>query len=640
MSKPMTPAQYRHATHMLRSIKRLKDAHVFLHPVDPVKLNIPDYPLIIKNPMDLTTVEKKLSAREYFSVDSLVSDFLLMFENCIKYNGPQSVFATMANNVKKSMERYLSKMPSESELMSVSPVHSMSDVASLHGSVTRASTSARLAGKTPRGGSSHKSSPSVSRKVSNASEIKLEPLSPSVPSSKKSLPGTRRLSEELKFCYTLIKEFFKKQHSDFAYPFLAPVDRKLYPQYYEVIKNPMDMGTIKKRLEDCFYSSASQFEHDVMLVFKNCFKFNPVGTPVRIMGQKLEAFFKQKWGERPSHTSSHAPSVPNTPAYHAYGASSSTSTPARTPNVSNTKGAGRSRGKPKASPPVVDDLLDDSDSSDDDLKRTIAVMEKNLQQIQEQLEALRSQQRERKRKKKEARAMLAQQQLMLEQQLPTSSGRPGMAHGSNRRQNNGSRGAPSRTSRGGRSSNYNGRSSSSVTSPVIPSRISPLEPTLEITYEMKRELSEKINDLSSDKLQQVLAIIQESMPQLSEGATDEIELDITSLDNQTLYRLWQLVTEESTRHAHPSHTSHPGNISSSDAGSRRGSSHISHLPPYGHAMGSATSTSAAPINSLGGGLGSSNLLHKGPTALSSVVRNSSDEEGSDSESSSSGSESD
>ncbi|KNE57302.1 hypothetical protein AMAG_18033 [Allomyces macrogynus ATCC 38327] len=98
--KPMSMAQFKHALSMLRAIKRLKDAHIFLDPVDPVKLNIPDYPLIITHPMDLSTMERRLTTRAYATIDQLVADFNLMLDNCIKYNGPQSVFATMANNVR------------------------------------------------------------------------------------------------------------------------------------------------------------------------------------------------------------------------------------------------------------------------------------------------------------------------------------------------------------------------------------------------------------------------------------------------------------------------------------------------------------------------------------------------------------
>jgi hypothetical protein len=41
-------------------ISKDKDAWPFLEPVDPIKYGIPDYPTIIKHPMDLGTIKKKM----------------------------------------------------------------------------------------------------------------------------------------------------------------------------------------------------------------------------------------------------------------------------------------------------------------------------------------------------------------------------------------------------------------------------------------------------------------------------------------------------------------------------------------------------------------------------------------------------
>jgi hypothetical protein len=44
------------AKRVLRQLMKHEHAWPFNEPVDPIKLEIPDYPLIIKNPMDLGTV--------------------------------------------------------------------------------------------------------------------------------------------------------------------------------------------------------------------------------------------------------------------------------------------------------------------------------------------------------------------------------------------------------------------------------------------------------------------------------------------------------------------------------------------------------------------------------------------------------
>lgn len=46
--------------------------------------------------------------------------------------------------------------------------------------------------------------------------------------------------------------------------------------YHKVIKNPMDMGTIKKRLENNYYWSASEAMQDFNTMFTNCYIYNKV----------------------------------------------------------------------------------------------------------------------------------------------------------------------------------------------------------------------------------------------------------------------------------------------------------------------------------------------------------------------------
>ncbi|KNE57303.1 hypothetical protein AMAG_18034 [Allomyces macrogynus ATCC 38327] len=171
---------------------------------------------------------------------------------------------------------------------------------------TASKSSSALANKTPRsskasssgaGGSSGARRPSMT--AATAKGELSSAASGSRTSKAVSAASVRRAAEELKFCQSLIRELFRKHYNDFTNPFLQPVDRKMYPSYFEVVKHPIDLSTIRKRLDDGYYANAAGFEADMQLMFRNCYQFNPIGTPVRIMGQKLEALFKQKWSERP-----------------------------------------------------------------------------------------------------------------------------------------------------------------------------------------------------------------------------------------------------------------------------------------------------------------------------------------------------
>lgn len=46
--------------------------------------------------------------------------------------------------------------------------------------------------------------------------------------------------------------------------------------YYKIIKCPMDMGTIKKRLENSYYWNAQECIHDFNTMFTNCYIYNKV----------------------------------------------------------------------------------------------------------------------------------------------------------------------------------------------------------------------------------------------------------------------------------------------------------------------------------------------------------------------------
>lgn len=63
-----------------------KFADPFKEPVDHAKLGIPDYPLKVKDPMDLGTVRKKLKAREYKSGAGFDADIRKIWHNSFLYN--------------------------------------------------------------------------------------------------------------------------------------------------------------------------------------------------------------------------------------------------------------------------------------------------------------------------------------------------------------------------------------------------------------------------------------------------------------------------------------------------------------------------------------------------------------------------
>lgn len=63
---------------------------IFLEPVNVDE--VPDYSLVIKQPMDLGTMREKLRDGHYSTLDDLEADFNLMIRNCLLYNNKDTIF--------------------------------------------------------------------------------------------------------------------------------------------------------------------------------------------------------------------------------------------------------------------------------------------------------------------------------------------------------------------------------------------------------------------------------------------------------------------------------------------------------------------------------------------------------------------
>jgi histone acetyltransferase len=77
-----------------------------------------------------------------------------------------------------------------------------------------------------------------------------------------------------------------------VWPFENPVSG--VPDYYEVIKEPMDVSTLNEKVEEDFYETVEHFAKDTQKIFDNCRTYNEKGTPYTKHATKLEKFFKER----------------------------------------------------------------------------------------------------------------------------------------------------------------------------------------------------------------------------------------------------------------------------------------------------------------------------------------------------------
>ncbi|XP_057659195.1 nucleosome-remodeling factor subunit NURF301 isoform X2 [Diorhabda carinulata] len=79
-----------------------------------------------------------------------------------------------------------------------------------------------------------------------------------------------------------------------AWPFMEPVDPTEAPDYYKVIKEPMDLQMIEGKINDQVYTKLSEFIGDMTKIFDNCRYYNPKESPFYKCAESLEAYFVNK----------------------------------------------------------------------------------------------------------------------------------------------------------------------------------------------------------------------------------------------------------------------------------------------------------------------------------------------------------
>jgi bromodomain-containing factor 1 len=404
---PLMKKQLDHCAAVLKGLKRHAQSGPFQAPVDPVALGIPDYPTVIKNPMDLSTIQGKMDMAIYTSPDAFQADVKLMFANCYTYNKPDTQVYAMAKSLERYFDNYYGKMPTDLSTPSTDD----------------------FGGKRRKSETVSAARPRRESAAVSATRAAVIPAAP--------MGRGKRSSPEITFCMNTWKELTKKSYANIAWPFMEPVDPvKLgIPDYFNVIKTPMDLSTVKKKLDAGSYSTADDFEADIRLVFQNCYLYNGAESDVSRLGRDLEAVFDRKWATKP---------LPGA---------------AGTPNG-------------------YDDFDADAEK--------ILQLNKQIQALQKELDELLT-----KRQHKRA--------------------------------------APSKPV---------------AAAPKPKAARMASEAPATMTFEEKRQLSMDVNNLSPEKLGKVVEIIHNSMPNLQQQSdSDVIELDIESLDINTLRQLQKYVNE-------------------------------------------------------------------------------------------------
>ncbi|PAV81262.1 hypothetical protein WR25_08470 isoform B [Diploscapter pachys] len=387
---------------VLKEAMKHKHSWPFQTPVDAVKLGLPDYHKVIKRPMDLKTIEKRLKNCYYFSANDCLEDIMTMFTNCYCFNPPHYGVVQMAKTLEQAILAKLENMPAEeveiprptakrgpkgsAKKGSHSGGGSRKSVAGggvgvalsgprggtqteldaqhvldhFHNATIRASSASRessvsiqkgLADSSSAGDvdlpnaeepstssitspaapaiQPSKSNKGVKRKADTTTSIEEDPASKIANRRESTRPVKKpalysidyaqlpprfkgKLTESMKFCQKLIAELLSKKYKNFAWPFYEPVDvegLKIY-DYYDIVSHPMDLSTIKKKMDFKQYANAQEVADDIRLMCSNCFKFNPPTDVIHIHGKTFLKTFEERWKHLPSDEVAVTPTPP------------------------------------------------------------------------------------------------------------------------------------------------------------------------------------------------------------------------------------------------------------------------------------------------------------------------------------------
>ncbi|MEQ2189030.1 hypothetical protein GOODEAATRI_020989 [Goodea atripinnis] len=295
---------------VLKSLWRHHFAWPFHEPVDAVKLSLPDYHKIIKNPMDMGSIKKRLENNYYRSASECMQDFNTMFTNCYIYNKPTDDIVLMAQSLEKAFLQKVAQMPQDEIELAPPPPRNKSVKPSKKGrsnsgvkrkADTTTPTTMAMPIMSTMGvsgiglgmgggldsplmltslGMDHSSGLVMNQGLGlgqgmvmsmdmghggmmmgnkgtggsrrGVSGRPIKPPKKDLPDSILPTPVRRsKLTPQLRYCSGVLKELLSKKHAAYAWPFYKPVDATSLGlhDYHDIIKQPMDLSTIKVQRE-------------------------------------------------------------------------------------------------------------------------------------------------------------------------------------------------------------------------------------------------------------------------------------------------------------------------------------------------------------------------------------------------------
>ncbi|XP_076003715.1 bromodomain-containing protein 3-like isoform X1 [Genypterus blacodes] len=594
---------------VVKTLWKHQFAWPFYQPVDAIKLCLADYHKVIKNPMDMGTIKKRLENNYYWSASEAMQDFNTMFTNCYIYNKPTDDIVLMAQALEKIFLQKVAQMPQEEVALlppapkgknkskqpapattpttgttvsqqaesSASPPTSYpspspSQTAVISTTPTPVQATPTVSAPQPPAAMMPSAQPVVKKKGVKRKADTTTPTTSAISAGRADSPSaqdvkpaklgssrreasarptkTRRetgeeaavgevggggvvvavsrkagkLGEQMKHCDAILKEMLSKKHAAYAWPFYKPVDAEALElhDYHDIIKHPMDLSTVRKKMDKAEYTDPQSFATDVRLMFSNCYKYNPPDHEVVAMARKLQDVFEMRFAKIPDE-------------------GLEASVPSTTPLVSKSTASSDSSNNSSS---------DESSDSEEERATRLAELqeqvgaadESQLKAVHEQLAVLsqapvskpkKKKEKKDKEKKKEKDKEKGNKGKIEEEKKPKAAAqqpKPANQKKAPARKANSTVTATRQPKKGGKTSGGGSANGDDGE-----------ESSLPMSYDEKRQLSLDINRLPGEKLGRVVHIIQSREPSLRDSNPDEIEIDFETLKPSTLRELERYV---------------------------------------------------------------------------------------------------
>mmetsp|Transcript_25934 Transcript_25934/g.40713 ORF Transcript_25934/g.40713 Transcript_25934/m.40713 type:complete len:223 (+) Transcript_25934:132-800(+) len=111
-----TAPEWQAMSKLVSQVYAKADAEPFREPVDWKALGLFDYPQVVKKPMDLGLIKKKINENKYKSIHDAANDVRLIWKNCMTYNADGSDFYNLAQTMAKKFEEKFEKLCAQNEV--------------------------------------------------------------------------------------------------------------------------------------------------------------------------------------------------------------------------------------------------------------------------------------------------------------------------------------------------------------------------------------------------------------------------------------------------------------------------------------------------------------------------------------------